>query len=68
MWAVKGSSMEKGLCWASMGISGLLLVLFLLDLFLGIPFGKLSPVVDVLGVLACGIILFTSWDAFRDYR
>ena len=27
--------MEKGLCWASMGISGLLLVLFLLDLFLG---------------------------------
>jgi hypothetical protein len=68
MWAVKGSSMEKGLCWASMGISGLLLLLFLLDVFTGIPFGKLSTVVDVLGVLACGIILYTSWDAFKDYR
>jgi hypothetical protein len=42
--------------------------LFLLDLFLGIPFGKLSPVVDILGVLACAIILYTSWDAFKDYR
>jgi hypothetical protein len=60
--------MEKGLCWASMGISGLLLILFLLDLFLGIPFGRLSTVVNVLGVLACGIILYTSWDAFRDYK
>jgi hypothetical protein len=68
LWAVKGSSMEKGLCWAAMGISGLLLVLFLLDLFLGFPFGKLSLVVDVLGVLACGIILYTAFDAFKDYR
>jgi hypothetical protein len=68
MWAVKGSSMEKGLCWASMGISGVMLVLFLLDLFVGIPFGGLSKVVNVLGVLACGIILYTSWDAFKDYR
>lgn len=60
--------MEKGLCWASMGISGLLLVLFLLDVILGIPFGGLSKVVDILGILACAIILYTSWDAFKDYR
>ena len=34
MQAVKGISMEKWLCWVSMGIAGLLLLLFLLDLFL----------------------------------
>ena len=68
MWAVKGLSMEKWLCWASMGVSGLLLLLFLLDVLTGIPFGKLSLIVDVLGVLSCGIVLYLAWDAFTDLR
>jgi hypothetical protein len=68
MWALKGLSMEKWLCWASLGISGFLLLLFLLDLFLGFPFGRVSSFVDVVGILACGIVVFLSWDAFRDLR
>jgi len=62
------STMDKWLCWGSMGVSGLLLLLFLLDLFLSMPFGGISKVVDVFGILASGIVLFLAIDAFRDLR
>ena len=68
MIALKGLSMEKWLCWGSMGVSGLLLVLFVLDLLTGIPFGKISLAMDILGALACGIVLYLSWDAVKDLR
>jgi hypothetical protein len=61
-------TMDKWLCWGSMGVSGLLLLLFLLDLFLDMPFGGISKVVDVFGILASGIVLFLAIDAFRDLR
>ena len=68
MVAVKGIFMEKWLCFGSMGIAGLLLLLFLLDVALGIPFGGTSAVVDIFGVLVCGIVLYLAYDAFRDLR
>ncbi len=60
--------MEKWLCWGSLGTSGVVLVLFLLDLFTGFPFGKLSITVDILAVLACGVVAYLSWDALQDVR
>ena len=60
--------MEKWLCWGSMGVAGLLLLLFLLDLFVQIPFSRVNPTVDVFGILASGIVLYLAWDAFRDLR
>ena len=60
--------MDKWLCWGSMGVSGLLLLLFLLDLILSMPFGGISKVVDVFGIIASGIVLFLAIDAFRDLR
>lgn len=68
MWAAKGLSMEKWMCWASMGVSGFLLLLFLLDLLLKFPFGRLNPILDILAILACGAVLYLSWDAFQDLR
>lgn len=68
MWAVKGLLMEKWLCWASMGISGLVLLLFILDFAIGIPFGQLSPLVDILGAIACAIILYLSFDTLKEWR
>ena len=68
MQAVKGISMEKGLCWTSMGVAGFLLLLFLLDFFTGIPFSKVSPVVDILGILASGLVVYLGWDAYKDLR
>lgn len=60
--------MEKALCLGSMAVAGLLLLLFLLDLFLSIPFQGLSTTVDIFGVLACALVLFLAWDALRDLR
>jgi hypothetical protein len=68
MWVAKGLSMEKWLCWASLGVSGALLLLFLLDLILSFPFGRVSRVVDIIGIVACGVVLYLSWDAFKDLR
>ncbi len=67
-WAVKGLSMEKWLCLSAMGISGLLLVLFILDLAIGMPFGGHWKLVKILGVVSCGLILYMGWDAFKDWR
>jgi hypothetical protein len=66
--AVKGLFMEKWFCWSSMGVAGLLLLLFLLDLFTKFPFAGLSSTVDIIMVIACGIVLYLAWDAFRDLR
>ena len=68
MVSVKGLSMEKWLCWASMGVSGFLLLLFLLDILLKFPFGGLSTVVDIFGILSCAAVCYLAWDAFKDVR
>ncbi len=67
MVAVKGIFMEKWLCFGSMGVAGFLLLLFLLDVFVSFPFGG-SMVVDIFGVLVCGLVLYLAYDAFRDLR
>ena len=68
MLALKGLFMEKWMCWGSMGVAGLLLLLFLLDMFLSIPFGGVSWFVDVVSILACGLVLYLAFDALRDLR
>jgi hypothetical protein len=68
MIAVKGILMEKCLCFGSMGVAGLLLLLFLLDMILNFPFGGISKVVDVFGILASAVVLYLAYDAHRDLR
>jgi hypothetical protein len=68
MQAVKGLSMEKWMCWSSMGVAGLLLLLFLLDLLFKFPFGGISPPVDIFSILASGLVLYLAWDAYRDLK
>ena len=61
--------MEKGLCYGALGIAALMLVLFLVDIVAGFPFGG-SPftVVDVFGILASGIVGYLAWNASRDVK
>jgi hypothetical protein len=66
--AVKGLSMEKKLCWGSMGVAGFLILLFLLDLVLSFPFGGISKTVDIFGMIASVLVLYLAYDAFRDLR
>jgi hypothetical protein len=65
---LKGLSMEKWMCWGALGASGVVLLLFLLDLFLKIPFGRLSMAVDIFAIIACGLVAYVSWDALQDLR
>ena len=51
-----------------MGIAGLLMVAFILDLAIKMPFGGLSKVVDVLAILSCGLIVYLGWDSYRELR
>ena len=61
--------MEKGLCYGALGVAVLMLLLFLLDLIAGFPFGG-SPfsVVDILGILASGVVGYLAWNASRDLK
>ena len=68
MQAVKGLFMEKWLCWGAMAVAGVLLLLCLLALFVGAPFGGVSKAVDVMSILACALVLYLAWDALRDLR
>lgn len=51
-----------------MGISGSMLLVFVLDLAIGIPFGRINFLVDLLATLASAIVLYMSWNAFQDLR
>jgi threonine/homoserine/homoserine lactone efflux protein len=61
-------TMEKRLCWGAIGVAGVVLFLFLLDLLVSFPFGGISPVVDIISILGSGLVLFLAWDALRDLR
>jgi hypothetical protein len=68
---LKGLSMEKWLCWGSLGVAGVLLLLFLMDLILGFPFGFADAdkfIVNILGILACAAVGYLAWESFKELR
>jgi len=71
MRAAKGLPMptEKWLCWASLGVAAVLLLLFIPDLVLKIPFGAgISTAIDIVVIVAAAILAYLSWNALRDLR
>jgi hypothetical protein len=69
MHGVKGLSMEKWLCWSSLVVAALMLLLFVLDLIAGVPFGGSTlsgmTLVDIIGTLMSALLLYMSFDALR---
>ena len=57
--------MPKALCIFGIVIAGLLLLIFGLDLVIGVPFGKASPLMDVGTVAVCGLLGYIGWTTFR---
>ncbi len=68
MQAVKGlSSMEKWLCWGSIATGGVVLLLFVLNLLLHIPFGKsINLAVHLVVIVASGLLVYLGYNALRD--
>jgi hypothetical protein len=65
----KGRAMDKALCYGALGIGALMLLVFILDLVAGVPFGGKDFVVgDVFGFLASGIVVYLAWNASRDLK
>jgi hypothetical protein len=64
---VRPMETEKILTLAAMIIAGLLTLLFVLDLALGIPFGRQSIVLDVLFLLGGGFILWQGLETYREF-
>jgi hypothetical protein len=60
--------MEKWLCWGSLGVAGLLVLLFLLDLIIGIPFGGIDWYINIIGIIACALVAYLAWESFREIR
>lgn len=65
----KGRAMDKALCYGALGIGALMLLVFLIDLVAGIPFGGKDFVVgDIFGLLAAGIVVYLGYNAARDLK
>jgi hypothetical protein len=62
--------MDKKLCIGSLVVAGIMLLLFLLDLFVAFPFGGSGPFlyIDIIGILASGVLLYIAINAFRELR
>jgi hypothetical protein len=60
--------MEKWMCLTTIAVSALLLVVFALDLAMKIPFGGLSPIVDILSIVASLLVAYLGWESFREQR
>jgi hypothetical protein len=58
--------MPKVLCIIGMVVAGLLLLMFGLDLAIGIPFSKHSILMDVGFAVAAAILADLSWATYRE--
>jgi hypothetical protein len=65
----KGRAMDKALCYGALGIGALMMLVFILDLVAGFPFGGKDFVAgDVLGFLASAIVVYLGYNASRDLK
>ena len=66
--------MPKALCLIGLVFSGLVFLIFLLDLLLGLSGSSLAPLMmanwmmDVLFLLASAALAYASWMAYREQR
>ena len=60
-------AMGKAMSIAGMVTGGLLAVAFLMDAFVGFPFGGIGGMLTAIGFALCGLMLaYLGWNAFRE--
>lgn len=50
----------------SMGAAGLVVLLAIADIAMGMPFGGYSKGMDIMFLVAAGIVLYMGYDTYRD--
>ena len=60
--------MSKALTIVGLVVSGLLGLVFVLDLLAGIPFGGANKMMDIGMVFAALALAYSSWDAMREVK
>lgn len=58
--------MPKALTISGMVVAGLVLLVFLLDLAIKIPFGRASLLMDIGFLLSAVILAYMSWSTYRE--
>lgn len=58
--------MPKVLTIAGMVVAGLLVLMFGLDLAIGVPFGKASMAMDLAILICAGALGYMSWSTYRE--
>jgi hypothetical protein len=58
--------MPKALSIMGMLVAGLLILVFALDLAIGLPFNHASGAMDVGLIISGGILLYLGWSAYRE--
>ncbi len=61
-------SMGKVLCIVAMALSALLLLVFLLDLTIGVPFQRAALIMDIIFLIASGTVGTLSFFNLRQIR
>ena len=65
----KGREMEKYMCYGALGVAGLFMLLFLLDLALGFPFGRGPFLIgDIFGIIVSGLVGYLGFNALKDLK
>jgi len=65
--------MEKWMCFATLGVAAVMLIVFLLDLIIGVPFGGSGgdnpfQIFDIFGIVASLLVGYLGFNALRDAK
>ena len=58
--------MPKALCITGMVVAILVLILFLVDLAIGVPFKRASTTLDVVFLISAAILAYMSWSTLKE--
>lgn len=61
------ASASKNMIIGSWIVAGIVALAAILDLALGIPFNRLM-IMDILFLIAAGVVFYMGWDAYQDLR
>ena len=60
--------MTKKLVFGSMGAAGIVALASICDMAVGFPFAKYSMLMDILYLLASGVVLYLGYETYREIR